>query len=137
MTEPARELQARIIEMADNITFAEQLRKDTDRVVLMNVFRAAPEDMDKVIAAWRHDALYMKVQPGFISGQLHAGHAGSNVLFNYAVWRSVADLRAAVSAPAFIEHVKAYPASSRPSPHIFRTLAIDGVCGGDVNAPGN
>jgi heme-degrading monooxygenase HmoA len=136
MNETARHLQARIVEMADNITFAEQLAKEAGPIVLMNVFRAAPEDMDKVVEAWRSDSAYMKVQPGFISAQLHAGHAGSNVLFNYAVWRSVGDLRVAVLAPEFIEHVKAYPASARPSPHIFRTLAVHGVCGGDITAPG-
>lgn len=78
--------------------------------------------------AWEDDARYFKAQPGFISTQLHRGIAGSGTFLNYAVWESVGAFRAAFSNPAFQSKLAAYPEGTSASPHIFRKLAVDGIC---------
>jgi hypothetical protein len=54
-------------------------------VILINKFNFKPEEVDQLIAAWSADAAFFKLQPGFISAQLHCGIGGSGVFINYAV----------------------------------------------------
>lgn len=70
----------------------------------------------------------MKRQPGFISAQLHEGIADSGVYSNYAVWESAAHLRAAVANPDFLTVVERTPDNTVARPHIFRKVAIPGIC---------
>ena len=72
----------------------------------------------------------MKQQPGFISAQLHRGIAGSRLFMNYAVWKTVADLRRALNHPDFQANVKIYPAGGVASPHLFQQIAVSHVCVG-------
>lgn len=129
MADPRANLRRMMVEAAENVTFAEQLGQDGGPIVLMNVFRFAPEDRQAVIEAWAHDSDFMNKQKGFVSAQLHEGHAGSAVAFNYAVWQTVADLRHAVTSSEFLGRIAHYPASVQASPHIFRPVSVDGVCG--------
>jgi heme-degrading monooxygenase HmoA len=97
-------------------------------VVLINRFDIAPEDVERFLAAWGTDANLMKRQPGFISTQLHRGIGGSTVFVNYAVWESPAHFKRAFRNPEFQSGLKNYPSSAVTSPHLFRKVAIDGVC---------
>jgi heme-degrading monooxygenase HmoA len=118
----------KFIEMDRTVTLADQLKGDGGAVVLVNTFVVPPEDADRFLAAWSADAAIMKRQPGFISTQLHRGIAGSGAFLNYAVWESVADFRAAFANPEFRARLAEYPESATASPHLFRPVAVPGVC---------
>jgi heme-degrading monooxygenase HmoA len=74
------------------------------------------------------NAAIMKRQPGFISTQLHRGVAGSGAFLNFAVWESVAHFRAAFANPEFRARLAEYPESATASPHLFRPVAVPGIC---------
>jgi heme-degrading monooxygenase HmoA len=117
-----------LAEMDERVSFREQLQQETGPVVLINCFTVAPEDADRLLAAWADDAAFMKQQSGFISTQLHRGIAGSGAFVNVAVWESAAALRAAFSSPEFQAHVAAYPDSAVATPHLFQKVAVPGIC---------
>lgn len=116
------------VEMDPTVALAAQLGDEGGPVVLFNVFTAPPEDADRLLAAWAADAAVMKRQPGFVSTQLHRGIAGSGAFLNHAVWESVAHFRAAFANPEFRASLGAYPDTATVSPHLFRPLAVPGIC---------
>jgi heme-degrading monooxygenase HmoA len=116
------------IEMDRTVTLADQLKDEGESVVLINTFVVPPAEADALLAAWTADAEIMKRQPGFVSTQLHRGIAGSGTFLNYAVWDSVAAFRAAFTNPEFQARLADYPASATASPHLFRTVAVPGIC---------
>ena len=76
-----------------------------------------------MLAAWEHDATWMKKQPGYISTQLHRGI--SHLAFHVpelAVWKSVEHFRAAFTNPEFRGALAAYPSSVVASPHLFEKV---------------
>jgi len=73
----------------ERVPIQQQLGATASPAILINIFTVAPEDVDGLLAAWEHDANWMKKQPGYISTQLHRGIAGSCTFLNYAVWESV------------------------------------------------
>jgi quinol monooxygenase YgiN len=77
----------------ERVPIQEQLNDAASPVVLINVFTVAPADADALLAAWQHDANWMKRQPGYISTQLHRGVGGNFTFLNYAVWESVDHFR--------------------------------------------
>ena len=116
------------IEMDRTVTLADQLTDEGGSVVLINTFVVPPAEAEALLAAWTADAAIMKRQPGFVSTQLHRGIAGSGVFLNYAVWESVATFRAAFTNPEFRARLADYPARATVSPHLFRTVAVPGIC---------
>jgi heme-degrading monooxygenase HmoA len=70
----------------EHTTYMQQLQQDAGPVVLINQFNVAPDDVEHFLDVWADDAAFMKVQPGFISTQLHRGIAGSTTFVNVAVW---------------------------------------------------
>lgn len=116
------------IEMDRTVTLADQLKDEGHSVVLINTFVVPPAEADALLAAWTADAEIMKRQPGFVSTQLHRGIAGSGTFLNYAVWDSVVAFRAAFTNPEFQARLADYPASATASPHLFRTVAVPGIC---------
>lgn len=119
----------KMAEMDENVTLASQLEEDGQRsVILINKFNVKPEDADNLLKAWAADAAYLKQKPGFISAQLHRGIGGSCVFINYAVWESVEHFKQATSDPAFKSALAHYPDSTVASPHLFRKVAVPGVC---------
>lgn len=116
-------------EMDRVVSIRDQIRDASpEPVVLANVFTVAPEDVDALLEAWKDDANYFKAQPGLISTQLHRGIAGSCTFLNYAIWESVAAFRAAFGNPVFQSKLAAYPDSATGSPHLFRKMAVEGLC---------
>lgn len=109
-------------------TLADQMRSEEGPIVLINHFTVAREDEAKMLAAWAHDADFMKAQPGYISTQMHKGIAGSASFVNYAVWQDVASFRAAFTNPEFQRRIADYPASAVARPHLFRKLAVANHC---------
>ncbi|KVD39573.1 antibiotic biosynthesis monooxygenase family protein [Burkholderia ubonensis] len=105
-----------------------QLAEEAAPVVLVNVFTLEPEDEQAFLRVWQDDAAFMKRQPGFISTQLHRALGERPTYLNYAVWESTAHFRAAFTDPAFRAKLSAYPASAVASPHLFRKVAVEGIC---------
>jgi heme-degrading monooxygenase HmoA len=116
-------------ELDERVSIRDQLKDDSNvAVVLVNVFHVAPEQTDSLVAAWTDDARYFKSQPGFISTQLHRGIAGSGTYLNYAIWENVSSFRAAFANPIFQSKLQHYPDGSTGSPHLFRKVAVEGLC---------
>ncbi|HWX34092.1 MAG TPA: antibiotic biosynthesis monooxygenase family protein [Steroidobacteraceae bacterium] len=88
------------------------------------MFTVARDDLDGLLAAWEHDANWMKKQPGYISTQLHRGIGGSCAFLNYAVWESVGHFRRAFIHPEFRGALAAYPSSVVAMPHLFAKVAV-------------
>lgn len=105
-----------------------QLAVDASPVVLVNVFTLDKADEPAFLTAWQSDAVVMKRQPGFISTQLHRAIGENPTYFNYAVWQSTADFRAAFANPEFRAKLSAYPPSAVASPHLFQKVAVPGIC---------
>ena len=110
------------------VPIQQQLGADAAPIVLVNVFTVDPADADALVAAWERDANWMKRQPGFISTQLHRAIGGSSAFLNYAVWESTEHFKAAFSNPEFQAMLGQYPASATASPHLFRKIAVPGIC---------
>ena len=115
-------------ELDEVVTLADQMKSDEGPVVLINIFTVAPEDEEALLAAWAHDADFMKEQAGYISTQLHKGLAGSSTFINYAVWQDVASFRRAFTHPEFQRRIADYPTSAVASPHLFKKLAVANHC---------
>ncbi|SDR55065.1 Heme-degrading monooxygenase HmoA [Rhizobiales bacterium GAS191] len=119
----------RMIEMDKTVGIRDQLGDSGGPVILVNSFTVEAGETEQLMAAWAEDAAYFQRQPGFVSAQLHRGIAGSCVFLNYAVWQSVQDFRAAFTNPEFQGKLAHYPASTVAAPHLFRKLAVPGICG--------
>jgi heme-degrading monooxygenase HmoA len=116
------------VEVDKYTTLGEQMLSEVGPVVLINTLSVAPEDEEQFLAAWKGDAAVMQKQPGFISAQMHRGIAGSMSFLNYAVWESVEAFRNAFANPEFQQRLAEYPASAQVSPHLFKKIAIPGLC---------
>ena len=116
-------------ELNDTVGLADQMQvNENGSIVLINVFTVEAEDEDALLAAWSHDAAFMKAQPGYISTQLHKAIGGSLTFINYAVWENVESFRNAFTNPEFQKRIADYPESAVASPHLFKKLAVPGHC---------
>jgi heme-degrading monooxygenase HmoA len=118
----------RMIEMDRTVGIRDQLADAGGPVILVNVFTVDAAEADRLTEAWAQDAAYFQRQPGFVSAQLHRGIAGSSTFLNYAQWQSVEAFRAAFTNPEFQAKLSQYPPSTVASPHLFRKLAVPGIC---------
>ena len=110
------------------VPIEKQLGASASPVILINIFTVDAAEVGALLAAWEHDANWMKQQPGYISTQLHRGIAGSCAFLNYAVWESVERFRAAFTHPAFASALAAYPSSAVAQPHLFSRIAVPHLC---------
>ena len=104
------------------------MEENISNVILINKLTVKPEAVDQLLRAWAADAAYFKQQPGFISTQLHRGIGGSCVFINYAVWVSTGHYKQAFNNPDFLSKMREYPASTVVSPHLFKKVAVPGIC---------
>jgi heme-degrading monooxygenase HmoA len=118
----------RLTEMDRAVTLSHQLEDGEGPVILINKFDLDPGDVERFLAAWAEDAAYFKRQPGYIAAQLHRGIAGSCVFLNVALWESVEHFRRAFAAPEFRAKLGQYPDNAVASPHLFRKVAVPGIC---------
>lgn len=117
-------------QLNENVPIFQQLGVDVSPVILVNIFNVAESDIPGLLKAWEDDANWMKMQPGYISTQLHQGIAGSTVFMNYAVWESAALFSAAFNHPDFKKALEHYPSSAVASPHLFTRLTVPNLCVG-------
>jgi heme-degrading monooxygenase HmoA len=118
----------RFVEMDERATLSSQMEEQVAPVILINQFTVEPDEADQLVTAWAADAAWMKHQPGFISTQLHRGIGGSRVFINYAVWESTEHFKRALTNPEFRSKLGHYPPSTEASPHLFRKVAVPGIC---------
>lgn len=120
---------AKFKELNEMVSLADQMQSNDDgSIVLINVFTIDPSDEEALLAAWQHDAEFMRAQPGYISTQMHKAIGGSGTFVNYAVWESVENFRTAFSQPEFQKRIAEYPESAVASPHLFKKISVDGFC---------
>jgi quinol monooxygenase YgiN len=119
---------AKFIEMDDYVKFSSQLEEDVGPIVFVNKFTVNPEDVDEFLKAWEADVTYFKNQPGLVLAQLHKNIGCSGTFINYAVWESTAQLKKAVNNTDLQTRLSKYPASTVISPHIFKKVAVPGIC---------
>ena len=123
---------AKLIEMDENVTLKDQMENQAaGAVVLINKFNVDSDDVEQFLKAWKEDATKFKNQTGFISAQLHKGIGKSTVFVNYAVWESLQHFKNAVDnviGPDFQSQLSKYPKSLVVSPHLFKKVAVRGIC---------
>lgn len=118
----------KMMEMDEQVTLFQQMDETVSPVILINKFNVKPEEVEPLLQAWAGDAAWMKLQPGYISTQLHRGIGGSCVFINYAVWESVEHFRRVFGHPEFQSKLGHYPSEALVSPHLFQKVAIPGIC---------
>lgn len=118
-----------LAELDPGLNFLDQLELvDEGPVILVNTFKVPVGQMEQAIGAWAEDAALMKIQPGFVSAQLHRGIGSSSILVNFATWRTASALRDAFMNPNFQATLKDYPDGTVASPHIVTRVAVSGIC---------
>jgi heme-degrading monooxygenase HmoA len=118
----------KLVEMDYKVPFSAQMEEKVGPIIVISKFNMNPEDVDQFLKEWASGAEIMKRQPGFISTQLHRGIAGSSVFVNYAVFESTEHFMRASNNPEFQSKLTQYPASIVVSPHIFKKVAVSGIC---------
>jgi hypothetical protein len=53
-------LMVKLIDMDDSVTLQEQMMTEAGPVILINQFKVKPAEADQLIAAWAHDAFFLK-----------------------------------------------------------------------------
>jgi quinol monooxygenase YgiN len=123
---------AKLVDMEEGVSIFAQMDKEEDvkgSVILINKFSLAPEEIDQFLKGWATEAEKFKQQPGYISTQLHRGIGESGTFINYAVWESVAHFKKAVTNVIDPnDPVSAFPPSTTVSPHLFKKVAVAGLC---------
>jgi quinol monooxygenase YgiN len=120
---------ANIVEMDERASIFKQMEEDVGPVILINKFSVDPKEFDQFLKGWAAEAEKFKGQPGFISTQLHRGIGGSGTFVNYAVWESASKFKNAVNNVMNPhDRMSAYPPSTVASPHLFKKVAVPGLC---------
>ena len=125
---------AKFVEMDDKVKFKDQIEeKIMGSVILINKFNVAQGKVEQFLKDWGEDATNFKQQPGFISTQLHKGIGKSNVFINYAVWESMEHYKKAINKILFRSKsqsplLKYDDESLVLSPHLFKKIAVPGIC---------
>ena len=120
---------AKLVEMDERVSIFTQMEENVGPVILINKFSVDPQEFDQFLKGWAIEAEKFKGQPGFISTQLHKGIGESGTFINYAVWESAEHFKRAVNKimdPQ--DRMSAYPPSTIASPHLFKKVAISGIC---------
>ena len=120
---------AKLVEMDEHVSIFKQIEEDIGPVILINKFSVDPQEFDQFLKGWAIEAEQFKEQPGFISTQLHKGIGESGTFVNYAVWESAEYFKRAVNKVMDPhDRMSAYPPSTVASPHLFKKVAIPGIC---------
>jgi quinol monooxygenase YgiN len=123
---------AKLVEMDENETLKDQMENEvTGPVILINKFNVDSNEVEQFLKAWQEDATKFKQQSGFLSAQLHKGIRKSSVFINYAVWQSIVHYKKAVNnviGSDFKTALSEYPKNLVVSPHLFKKVAVPGIC---------
>jgi len=121
---------AKMVEMDERVSIFAQMEEGVKGpVILINKFSVKPEEFDQFLKGWAMEAEKFKQQTGYISTQLHKGIGESGTFINYAVWESIAHFKKAVANVINPQDpVSAFPPSTMISPHLFKKVAVPGLC---------
>ena len=128
---------AKFVEMDERTKFKDQAEeKIAGQVILINKFNVHPDKVEQFLNDWTEDASAFKRQQGFVSAQLHKRVGKSSVFINYAVWESMEIYKEAVNKILFNSEpqsrlLKYDDDTLVISPHLFKKIAIPGICGAD------
>jgi quinol monooxygenase YgiN len=117
------------------VKFKEQIeeKRIDGHLVLINKFIVEQDKFEQFLKDWAEDANGFKQQPGFISAQMHKGIGKSSVFLNYAVWESLEHYKEAVNKRLFSSEPPSplikYDDTLIMSPHLFKKVAVPGICG--------
>jgi quinol monooxygenase YgiN len=129
--QPYHSQYMKTIELDEKVAFSAQLQQDVSGgVVLVIMYTVNPEDQDQFIKIWAEAAEISKKTSGVIAAQLHKGIAGSNVFLAYLVFESTEAIRQQYSNPNFPAKLSEYPANIVVSTHVFKKVAVPGICMG-------
>ena len=119
----------KVIEMDEKVSLSTQLQQDVGgTVVLIITFTVNPEDEDQFVKTWASAAEISKKMSGVISAQLPRGIAGSRVFMSYHVFESTDAIKQQYKNPEFPSKLSEYPASTVTSSHVFKKVAVPGIC---------
>lgn len=118
----------KVIEMDEKVNFGIQLQQDYGAVVLIITFTVNPEDEEKFVKTWASSAEISKKTSGVISAQLYRGIAGSRVFVSYHVFESTEAIKEQYKNPDFPSKLSEYPSSIVTSSHVFKKVAVPGIC---------
>lgn len=118
----------KFVEMDEKGTFSNQMKEDTCPVILITNFNMNPEDVDQFLKVWPSTVEVAKRQGGFISAQLHRGIAGNCVFVAYVVFESAKHFNRVFNNPEFQSKLADYPSSIVITPHMFKKVAVPGIC---------
>ncbi len=123
---------AKFVEMDENNSLKDQMESQVKGpVILINKFNVDSNEVEQFLKAWKEDATKFKNQSGFVSAQLHKGVGKSHVFINYAVWQSLEHYQKAVDnviGHDFQSALSKYPKNLVVSPHLFKKVAVPGIC---------
>ena len=120
---------AKMVEMDERVSIFAQMEDVKGPVILINKFSVKPEEFDQFLKGWAMEAEKFKQQTGYISTQLHKGIGESGTFINYGVWESIAHFKKAVANVINPQDpVSAFPPSTMVSPHLFKKVAVPGLC---------
>ena len=115
--------------MDEKISLSNQLQQDVNGgVVLIIKYIVKPEDEEQFIKTWASVAEISKKTSGVISAQLHRGIAGSHVFMSTHVFGSTEAIRQQYTNPDFPRRLSDYPANIVGSTHVFKKVAVPGIC---------
>jgi quinol monooxygenase YgiN len=118
-----------VIEMDEKTTLGKQLQQqNTGPVVLIITFTVNAEDEEQFVNTWAEAAEISKKTSGVVSAQLHKGIAGSRIFVSTHVFDSAEAIRQQYSNPEFPTKLSEYPTSIVTSSHVFKKVAVPGIC---------
>lgn len=121
----------KIVEMDEKVNLNTQLQHDVGTVVQITKYTVNHDDMEQFLKTWTSAAeIAKKAMPGVISAQLHRGIAGSNVFVAYLIFESTDAIRQLQRNPDFPAILSTFPANTVASPHLFKKVAVPGICVG-------
>jgi heme-degrading monooxygenase HmoA len=122
------------IELDPTYPLASEYSDPSDETtILVNIFDVDPAVRSEFMDAWLIDADFFKAQPGYVSAQLHQGIEGSRIFVNYAVFENTASFAATNRRPEFGPLRAIYPDGATAHPHLFRRVAVPGICVGETS----
>jgi heme-degrading monooxygenase HmoA len=117
------------VEMDEKVSLTTQLQQDIGPVIQISAYKVNPEDVDQFLKTWASAAeIAKKAMPGVISAQLHRGIACSNLFVAYLVFEPTEAIRQLYKNPDFPAILASYPADIVVSPHLFKEVAVKGIC---------
>jgi quinol monooxygenase YgiN len=124
---------ANLVEMDEKVTLKDQMEDEVSGpVILISKFNVEHKGRRSFLKIWEENATNFKREPGFISTQLHKGTGNSSVFISYAVWESPKHVKNAadkVLGPDLQLVISKFPDSLVHSSHLFKKIAVPGICG--------